>query len=206
MGDAVLNLIAERLQASLRLADSLGSSGGREQIAARLRGDEFVVVLGHMMRPDDTYAAALRLIDVLSHPYGVVTHQLHCSVSMWIVLGAQTRAMPTQCCAIPALPNFPGPSWCNPVLWALCEMRCRHGIQIAESIETLSQAAVIAELGCDKGQGNSYSKPLSPAQLVRFIQDFKELPVPCVQQPVQPPVLRHRPMHDLTWRPQLLFI
>lgn len=49
----------------------------------------------------------------------------------------------------------------------------QHGIQIAESIETLSQAAVIAELGCDKGQGYLYSKPLPSAQIVRFIQDFK---------------------------------
>lgn len=89
VGDAVLNLIAERLQATLRLADSLGSSGGREQIAARLGSDEFVVVLGRMMRPDDVHAVALRLIDVLSQPYGVGTHQLHCSVSMGIVLRAQ---------------------------------------------------------------------------------------------------------------------
>lgn len=38
VGDAVLNLIAQRLQATLRLADSLGSSGGREQTAAQLGG------------------------------------------------------------------------------------------------------------------------------------------------------------------------
>ena len=89
VGDAVLNLIAKRLQATLRLADSLGRSGGREQIAARLGGDEFVVVLGQMMSPDDVHAVALRLIEVLSKPYGVGTHQLHCSVSMGIVLRAQ---------------------------------------------------------------------------------------------------------------------
>lgn len=89
VGDAVLNLIGERLQATLRLADSLGRSGGREQIAARLGSDEFVVVLGQMMRPDDVHAVALRLIEVLSKPYGVGPHQLHCSVSMGIVLRAQ---------------------------------------------------------------------------------------------------------------------
>lgn len=89
VGDAVLNLIAERLQATLRLADSLGRSGGREQIAARLGGDEFVVVLSQMMRPDDVHAVALRLIEVLSKPYGVDNHQLHCSVSMGIVMRAQ---------------------------------------------------------------------------------------------------------------------
>ena len=89
VGDAVLNLIAERLQATLRLADSLGNSGDRQLIAARLGGDEFVVVLSQMMRPDDVHSVALRLIDVLSQPYGVGTHQLHCSVSMGIVLRAQ---------------------------------------------------------------------------------------------------------------------
>ena len=89
VGDAVLNLIAKRLQATLRLTDSLSSSDDRRQIAARLGGDEFVVVLGQMMRPDDVHAVALRLINVLSQPYGVGTHQLHCSVSMGIVLRAQ---------------------------------------------------------------------------------------------------------------------
>ena len=89
VGDAVLNLIAKRLQATLRLTDSLGNSDDRQQIAARLGGDEFVVVLGQMMRPDDVHAVALRLIDVLSKPYGVRTHQLHCSISMGIVLRAQ---------------------------------------------------------------------------------------------------------------------
>ena len=89
VGDSVLNLLAERLQATLRLADSLVNSGERRQIAARLGGDEFVVVLSRMMRPDDVHAVALRLIDVLSQPYGVGEHQLYCSVSMGIVLRAQ---------------------------------------------------------------------------------------------------------------------
>jgi diguanylate cyclase (GGDEF)-like protein len=89
VGDAVLNLIAERLRATLRLTDRLGRSGGKEQIAARLGGDEFVVVLDQMMRPDDVHAVAQRLIEVLSKPYGIGLHQLYCSISMGIVMRAQ---------------------------------------------------------------------------------------------------------------------
>lgn len=89
VGDAVLNLIAERLRSTLRLTDRVGRSGGREQIAARLGGDEFVVVLDQMLRADDVHAVAQRLIEVLSKPYGIGPHQLYCSISMGIVLRAQ---------------------------------------------------------------------------------------------------------------------
>ena len=414
VGDAVLNLIAKRLQATLRLTDSLGNSDDRQQIAARLGSDEFVVVLGQMMRPDDVHAVALRLIDVLSQPYGVGAHQLHCSVSMGIVLRAQavgdadtvlrdasiameaakrsggaryviftpsmqelavTRAaneaalrtalsegqlfvvyqpvvgllpdgvidpcagvealvrwqhpergivppiefigLAEQCGLIGALGDFVLRTACHqfmqwqevlgdkaPKLMAVnlsraqleqpgfvasvrdalqtCNMAPKYlqlevteslaaqdeGVQaqmhalkalglslalddfgtgysslsslhqfpvdvvkvdrsftsqadtsqhhrvlidatvrvakslgmrtVAEGIETLSQAAVIVALGCDKGQGYLYSKPLLPAQIVRFIQDFEQSPGPYFQQPVQPPARRHRPMHGLS--------
>lgn len=89
VGDAVLNLIAERLLSTLRLSDRIARSGGRAQVAARLGGDEFVVMLDQMLRPDDVHAVAQRLIELLSKPYGIGSHQLHCSVSMGIVLRAQ---------------------------------------------------------------------------------------------------------------------
>nr|WP_295773721.1 EAL domain-containing protein [Rhodoferax sp.] len=41
---------------------------------------------------------------------------------------------------------------------------------VAEGIETEGQAQLMAELGCDKGQGYLYSKPLETAALVAWVQ------------------------------------
>jgi predicted signal transduction protein with EAL and GGDEF domain len=61
-------------------------------MAARIGGDEFVVVLDNLRRQDDAHGVAQRLLDLLKQPYGVGRHQLHCNVSMGIVLRAQAGA------------------------------------------------------------------------------------------------------------------
>lgn len=92
-GDEVLGLMADRLRATLRPYDRFGRQGGTgaglEQTAARVGGDEFVVVLDDMRRPDDVHAVAQRLLDVLAKPYGMGARQFHCGVSMGVVLRAQ---------------------------------------------------------------------------------------------------------------------
>ncbi len=92
-GDEVLGLMADRLRATLRPYDRLGRQGdagaGLAQTAARVGGDEFVVVLDDMRRPDDVHAVAQRLLDVLAKPYGMGAQQFHCGVSMGVVLRAQ---------------------------------------------------------------------------------------------------------------------
>jgi EAL domain-containing protein (putative c-di-GMP-specific phosphodiesterase class I) len=40
---------------------------------------------------------------------------------------------------------------------------------VAEGIETAAQAAVIRALGCDKGQGFLFSRPLSSEDLVSWL-------------------------------------
>jgi EAL domain-containing protein (putative c-di-GMP-specific phosphodiesterase class I) len=40
---------------------------------------------------------------------------------------------------------------------------------VAEGIETAGQAAVVRELGCEKGQGYLFSKPLSAAELAGWL-------------------------------------
>ena len=45
-------------------------------MAARVGGDEFVVVLDDLLQADDVFAVAQRLLDVLSTPYGVGALQL----------------------------------------------------------------------------------------------------------------------------------
>ena len=91
VGDEVLGLMADRLRGTLRRHDRVGQVDPDQPMAARIGGDEFVVMLDDLRRPDDVHAVARRLLDVLSKPYGIGRHQLHCSVSMGIVLGAQAR-------------------------------------------------------------------------------------------------------------------
>jgi diguanylate cyclase (GGDEF)-like protein len=84
-GDEVLGMVADRLRATLRLR----GRGGVEPLAARVGGDEFVLVLDDLRRPDDVHAVAQRLLDVLGKPYGVAGQQWHGSFSMGVVLQAQ---------------------------------------------------------------------------------------------------------------------
>ena len=90
-GDQVLALMADRLRTSLRSRDAEGRSSGGVHMAARIGGDEFVVVLNDLEHPDDVHVVAQRLLEVLAKPYGIGSHQLHCSVSMGIVLRAQVK-------------------------------------------------------------------------------------------------------------------
>jgi len=46
---------------------------------------------------------------------------------------------------------------------------------VAEGIETEAQAAVVRALGCDKGQGYLYSRPLPAPELVRWLRGAKTL-------------------------------
>jgi sensor c-di-GMP phosphodiesterase-like protein len=49
---------------------------------------------------------------------------------------------------------------------------------VAEGIETSEQAALMAELGCNKGQGYLYSRPLDPQTLIEWIQARHGGPIP----------------------------
>ncbi len=89
VGDEMLGMLAERLRATLRLTDRVGRSSPAQHIAARVGGDEFVVLLDNLLHPDDAHAVAQRLLDVLAKPYGIGPHQLYCGVSMGVVMKAQ---------------------------------------------------------------------------------------------------------------------
>jgi len=89
VGDRVLGMMAERLRATVRLRERVGSATNSRTLAARVGGDEFVVVLDDLHRPDDVFAVAQRLLDVLTAPYGVDALQLTLGVSMGIVLETQ---------------------------------------------------------------------------------------------------------------------
>jgi diguanylate cyclase (GGDEF)-like protein len=86
IGDEVLRLMANRLRATLRQQNRTSLTFGNEPKAARTGGDEFVAILTDLQYPDDVHTVAQRLLDVLSRPYSIRTHQLHCTVSIGIVL------------------------------------------------------------------------------------------------------------------------
>jgi predicted signal transduction protein with EAL and GGDEF domain len=95
VGDEMLGLMAERVRAALRAHSRLDGPGLRLDpgragpMAARIGGDEFVVVLDELRRADDAHIVAQRLVDVLCQPYGIGEAQLHCGVSVGVLLRAQ---------------------------------------------------------------------------------------------------------------------
>ncbi len=84
-GDDLLRQIATRLQDSLRPGDSLIQSSDFAHVAARIGGDEFVVLLDDIRGDLDAEIVASRLIDVLSVPYTIGVHKVVSSASIGIV-------------------------------------------------------------------------------------------------------------------------
>jgi diguanylate cyclase (GGDEF)-like protein len=87
-GDELLGLVADRLRSALRQRIQSSRASGSGETAARTGSDEFVVFLNHLRDPGDVPAIAQRLLDSLGNPYVIGADQLHCSVSMGIVLQA----------------------------------------------------------------------------------------------------------------------
>jgi diguanylate cyclase (GGDEF)-like protein/PAS domain S-box-containing protein len=85
VGDALLRQIAGRLQASLRESDSFVRTSDFGQMAARIGGDEFVVLLDDIRGDLDAEVVAGRLLDQLAMPYTVGAHTINSSVSIGIV-------------------------------------------------------------------------------------------------------------------------
>ena len=89
-GDQVLIAMAGRMRAVLRpTADSVRVAGGGGQMAARIGGDEFVVVLDGVRRAADVASVAGRILDNISKPFVIDGHDIICKVSIGIVLGAE---------------------------------------------------------------------------------------------------------------------
>jgi diguanylate cyclase (GGDEF)-like protein len=94
VGDDVLALMGARLQNAVRAQDRVGRSGENESMAARIGGDEFVILLDELRVAEDTYAIAQRLRGLLNRPYGIGKHQVHCAASIGIALGSQASGDP----------------------------------------------------------------------------------------------------------------
>jgi len=78
VGDGLLGVLAARLRGVLRAGESL---------AARVGGDEFVVLLRGLASSDEAMQISQRAIDALGRPCHVAGHALTCSVSGGLLLG-----------------------------------------------------------------------------------------------------------------------
>lgn len=74
MGDRVLKALAERLSSCLREEDSV----------ARLNGDEFILLLGHIANGTDAAVAAQRVLDAVSRPYHLGGQRVEITASIGI--------------------------------------------------------------------------------------------------------------------------
>ncbi len=88
VGDELLRQIAQRLQDGLRPGDSLMHSSDFSHVAARIGGDEFVILLDDIRGDLDAEVVAGRLLDVLAMPYAIGPHKVSSTVSIGIVTSA----------------------------------------------------------------------------------------------------------------------
>lgn len=92
-GDQVLVAMASRMRAVLRPpGDGVRAPAGSGQMAARIGGDEFVVVLDGMRRASDVESVAGRLLETIRKPWLIDGHDIICNVSIGIVMGADASS------------------------------------------------------------------------------------------------------------------
>lgn len=88
-GDMVLQEVAARLRKVLRSSDAVMiNQGGEDATAVRWGGDEFVILLDHLERPEDTVRIAERILNELSQPFTADGHSVQCSTSIGIVVSS----------------------------------------------------------------------------------------------------------------------
>jgi diguanylate cyclase (GGDEF)-like protein len=76
IGDKLLRGVAKRLRSTLREEDAL----------ARLNSDEFTIVQGGVMRPEDAVLLARRILDAISEPYLLEGHSVVIGASIGIAM------------------------------------------------------------------------------------------------------------------------
>ncbi len=79
IGDALLQLVSERLKKSVREADTV----------ARLGGDEFAILLVSATGREAAAALATRIIDMIQRPYLIDGHVVHVGASIGIAMGPE---------------------------------------------------------------------------------------------------------------------
>jgi len=94
VGDELLRQVAGRVNGIVRTGDVVCRATTPCSTAARVGGDEFVVVLEALRHADDVHGIAQRLLDALARPYDVAGNQIHVTVSMGAVGRAHATGEP----------------------------------------------------------------------------------------------------------------
>jgi len=94
VGDELLRQIAKRLEDSLRPGDAFVQTSDFSQMAARIGGDEFVVLLDNIRGDLDAQVVAARLLEVLAEPYQIGPHRVSSTASIGIVTTAHMAEDP----------------------------------------------------------------------------------------------------------------
>lgn len=90
VGDHVLQEVAHRLRNLLRVYDTVLLSNFTDHGSAiRWGGDEFVIVLDNLERPEDAVRVAERILTDLAQPYHVDGHVVQASASIGIVFSSR---------------------------------------------------------------------------------------------------------------------
>ena len=86
VGDELLRLVGERLNAALRRGDGDDSDAHGAPVAARLASDQFVLVLQCMGEVDEARGIAQRVVDALARPFSIGEALVHITASVGVVL------------------------------------------------------------------------------------------------------------------------
>ena len=84
-GDALLQLMAARINGTVRHRDTPNSGTTEGRVAARIGGDEFVLLLEALRHADDAVGIAQRLLDAFERPYELGASAVHVSASIGLV-------------------------------------------------------------------------------------------------------------------------
>lgn len=86
IGDQVIVLVAERLRTTVRSSSRPPGRRTSAELAARVGGDEFAVLLDGLADHGVVSRIATRLLKRLSEPYRIGTHELTCTFSIGVVV------------------------------------------------------------------------------------------------------------------------
>ncbi len=86
-GDELLRQITQRLRLQLRASDSTSLSDG---VLSRFGGDEFLLLINRIRKPEDAILVAERLLQALKAPYTILGREVHSTASIGIVLSEQS--------------------------------------------------------------------------------------------------------------------
>jgi diguanylate cyclase (GGDEF)-like protein len=84
-GDELLQLMAGRLNSTVRQRDAILRASGPEHTAARVGGDEFVIVLEGLRSAEAVCGVAQRLVETLAKPYAIGATPVYSAASLGVV-------------------------------------------------------------------------------------------------------------------------